>query len=97
MRYNHALKAFRLFRPHAFDLIAKRKPAPRVFCDICDEFDKHETEDCPLQSSDDRQYSPPPRAEKNNNDPAGRKNRKIPEPRKYCESCEGISKKKKNK
>ncbi|KAL9929698.1 cytoplasmic linker protein 190 isoform 2-T7 [Glossina fuscipes fuscipes] len=75
-------------KPHAFDLIAKRKPAPRVFCDICDEFDKHETEDCPLQASDDRQYSPPPRAEKNNNDPAGRKNRKIPEPRKYCESCE---------
>uniref|UniRef100_A0A1A9WBH5 CLIP1 zinc knuckle domain-containing protein n=1 Tax=Glossina brevipalpis TaxID=37001 RepID=A0A1A9WBH5_9MUSC len=75
-------------KPHAFDLIAKRKPAPRLFCDICDEFDKHETEDCPLQASDDRQYSPPPRIEKNNNDPGSKKNRKLPEPRKYCESCE---------
>ncbi|XP_073825057.1 cytoplasmic linker protein 190 isoform X7 [Musca autumnalis] len=72
-------------KPHAFDLIAKRKPAPRVFCDICDEFDKHETEDCPLQASDDRPYTPPPRAERNNNEA---KERKLPEPRKYCESCE---------
>ncbi|XP_037810458.1 restin homolog isoform X3 [Lucilia sericata] len=72
-------------KPAAFELIAKRKPAPRVFCDICDEFDKHETEDCPLQASDDRDYSPPPTSEKNNNE---RKERKLPEPRKYCESCE---------
>lgn len=71
-------------------MIAKRKPAPRVFCDICDEFDKHETEDCPLQASDDRDYSPPPKDEKNNNDPTNRKERKLPEPRKYCESCEGL-------
>ena len=25
------------------------KMAPRMFCDICDEFDLHETEDCPQQ------------------------------------------------
>ncbi|KAM7350903.1 cytoplasmic linker protein 190 isoform 2-T4 [Cochliomyia hominivorax] len=74
--------------PAAFELIAKRKPAPRVFCDICDEFDKHETEDCSLQASDDRDYIPPPRDEKNNNDPAKSKERKHTEYRKYCESCE---------
>ncbi|MEQ2277453.1 CAP-GLY domain-containing linker protein 1 [Xenotaenia resolanae] len=28
---------------------AKKKPPPRKFCDICDCFDLHETEDCPLQ------------------------------------------------
>lgn len=73
-----------IFRPKAFEIIAKRKPAPRVFCDICDEFDKHETEDCPLQASDARDYSPPPPK-----DPADKKVRKLPEPRKYCETCEG--------
>ncbi|XP_054742407.1 restin homolog isoform X4 [Anastrepha obliqua] len=70
-------------QPKAFELIAKRKPAPRVFCDICDEFDKHETEDCPLQASDVRDYSPPPL-----NNPAKKADRKLPEPRKYCETCE---------
>lgn len=80
---------YKFSRPAAFELIAKRKPAPRLFCDICDEFDKHETEDCPLQECDDRD-SPIPRAERNNNDSANRKERKLPEPRKYCESCEGL-------
>lgn len=52
-----------------------------MFCDICDEFDLHETEDCPKQSSD----SPVPFEQ------AGeKKDRKIPEPRKYCENCEGM-------
>ncbi|XP_023032481.2 restin homolog isoform X1 [Drosophila willistoni] len=72
-------------KPHAFDMLAKRKPAPRLFCDICDEFDKHETEDCPLQASDDLDDSPPPASEANNNE---NKERKLPAPRKYCESCE---------
>ncbi|XP_068140681.1 restin homolog isoform X2 [Drosophila tropicalis] len=72
-------------KPHAFDMLVKRKPAPRLFCDICDEFDKHETEDCPLQASDDRDDSPPPASEANNNE---NKERKLPAPRKYCESCE---------
>ncbi|XP_063972275.1 restin homolog isoform X2 [Diachasmimorpha longicaudata] len=26
--------------------------SPRMFCDICDEFDRHETEDCPKQAQD---------------------------------------------
>ena len=29
--------------------IASSKPAPRLYCDICDMFDLHETEDCPVQ------------------------------------------------
>lgn len=74
-----------------FDLPVKRKPAPRVFCDICDEFDAHETEDCPLQSSD----SPPPitlpemTSTANLISKDATKERKIPPPRKYCDTCEG--------
>lgn len=30
--------------------VAGSKPAPRLYCDICDVFDLHETEDCPKQS-----------------------------------------------
>ncbi|XP_030079254.1 restin homolog isoform X9 [Drosophila hydei] len=71
-------------KPYAFEMLNKRKPAPRLFCDICDEFDKHETEDCPLQAGDERDYSPPPPADSNSNE----KERKLPAPRKYCESCE---------
>lgn len=56
-----------------------RKPkfvAPRLFCDICDMFDLHETEDCPRQSNS----SPPP---------VQRDTPKIkPPPRPYCENCE---------
>uniref|UniRef100_W5MDR9 CAP-Gly domain containing linker protein 1 n=1 Tax=Lepisosteus oculatus TaxID=7918 RepID=W5MDR9_LEPOC len=29
---------------------SKKKPAPRLFCDICDCFDLHDTEDCPTQA-----------------------------------------------
>lgn len=75
--YTSDLAAANTQHNSAFDIPNRRKPAPRLFCDICDEFDLHETEDCPLQSSD----SPPPRI---NND----KERIIPSPRKYCESCE---------
>ncbi|XP_037113977.1 CAP-Gly domain-containing linker protein 1 isoform X2 [Syngnathus acus] len=28
----------------------KKKPPPRLFCDICDCFDRHDTEDCPAQA-----------------------------------------------
>ncbi|XP_052801595.1 CAP-Gly domain-containing linker protein 1-like isoform X4 [Mya arenaria] len=34
-----------------------KRAAPRMFCDICDVFDQHETEDCPQQEMSD---SPPP-------------------------------------
>ena len=53
--------------------------APRVFCDICDMFDLHETEDCPRQAMDS---PPPPQHHK----AAGKKK---PEERPYCEICEG--------
>lgn len=29
--------------------VSSRQVAPRLFCDICDEFDLHDTEDCPTQ------------------------------------------------
>lgn len=51
-----------------------------MYCDICEFFDAHETEDCPLQCSDADSVGPAPR------DPT--KERKLPPPRKYCESCE---------
>ncbi|XP_033169409.1 restin homolog isoform X4 [Drosophila mauritiana] len=70
-------------KPHAFDALTRRKPAPRLFCDICDEFDRHDTEDCPIQGSEDQDYTTPS-SESNNND----KERKLPAPRKYCDSCE---------
>ncbi|EDX05306.1 GD24107 [Drosophila simulans] len=70
-------------KPHAFDALTRRKPAPRLFCDICDEFDQHDTEDCPIQGSEDQDYTIPS-SESNNND----KERKLPAPRKYCDSCE---------
>lgn len=56
-----------------------RQLPPRVYCDICDCFDLHETEDCPKQMSEDMP-PPPPRTDKI---------KKIPEPRPYCELCEG--------
>lgn len=53
--------------------------APRMFCDICDIFDLHETEDCPRQAMD----SPPPPQH------SRRVGKKQTEERPYCEICEG--------
>ena len=50
-------------------------PTPRLYCDICEIFDAHETEDCPKQSSDAQ--------------PAAPKTKSKPQPRSYCETCEG--------
>jgi CLIP1 zinc knuckle len=61
------------------EFLVKKKPAPRLYCDICEEFDAHDTEDCPAQCSE-MNYSAP--AEK-------KKERKLPPPRKYCDICEG--------
>lgn len=66
----------------------KRKPAPRLFCDICDVFDEHDTEDCPIQSSESPTHSAEPN-NVNTNDGSAKKKRVVPPPRKYCESCEG--------
>lgn len=70
----------------------KRKPAPRLFCDICDVFDQHDTEDCPVQSSESSpMHTAAGSLNKsiNNGDSDGTKKRVLPPPRKYCEVCEG--------
>lgn len=53
-------------------------PAPRMYCDICEEFDLHETEDCPTQGDDE------PNICRQNKD-----SKDKPPPRPYCEICEG--------
>ncbi|XP_073981613.1 cytoplasmic linker protein 190 isoform X2 [Rhodnius prolixus] len=57
----------------------KRKipKTPRLFCDICDIFDAHETEDCPQQGNDDEQM-PPPKSHEHR--------KQIIRP--YCDICE---------
>nr|CAD7453456.1 unnamed protein product [Timema tahoe] len=62
------------------DGIKPRMVAPRLFCDICDVFDIHDTEDCPRQASSD---SPPLRQN-------GKSAKTKAEPRPYCEICEAI-------
>ncbi|GBP27963.1 CAP-Gly domain-containing linker protein 1 [Eumeta japonica] len=52
-----------------------RAVAPRLFCDICEVFDAHDTEDCPRQAAPD----PPP---------ALGPRRAPPAPRPYCDICE---------
>ncbi|XP_069611723.1 CAP-Gly domain-containing linker protein 1 isoform X7 [Ranitomeya imitator] len=55
---------------------AKKKVPPRLFCDICDCFDLHDTEDCPTQTQ--MPDSPP-----HSNFHGNRK-----EERPYCDICE---------
>ncbi|CAG9817430.1 unnamed protein product [Phaedon cochleariae] len=54
-----------------------RKPAPRMYCDICEEFDLHETEDCPTQADDEI-----------SNHQRGGESKEKPPPRPYCDVCE---------
>lgn len=58
-----------------------RSVPPRAYCDICEEFDKHETEECPLQATED---NPTPCA------PPRMKRDKQAQERPYCELCEGL-------
>jgi CAP-Gly domain-containing linker protein 1 len=53
-------------------------PPPRLFCDICDQFDLHDTDDCPLQAASD---SPPPSSYHDTRAPGG-------SDRPYCNTCE---------
>ncbi|XP_053987410.1 restin homolog isoform X2 [Hylaeus volcanicus] len=55
----------------------KRMAAPRMFCDICDQFDLHETEDCPRQAQD---FLEPENVAKSP--------KKVSVERPYCENCE---------
>ncbi|XP_050667971.1 restin homolog isoform X4 [Leptidea sinapis] len=60
-------------------LLNGRKPravAPRLFCDICDIFDAHDTEDCPKQAVTPDQAPP------------STGNKQRPPPRPYCDICE---------
>ncbi|EYC39014.1 hypothetical protein Y032_0681g1484 [Ancylostoma ceylanicum] len=52
-----------------------REEKPRMYCDICEEFDQHETEDCPKQVSEEEAQ------------PVTKKT--PPPPREYCDYCEG--------
>ena len=56
--------------------IVSRVIAPRLFCDICDMFDLHETEDCPQQAM--TSDSPPPSHHGGSRDAV----------RPYCDTCE---------
>ncbi|CAG4911651.1 unnamed protein product [Colias eurytheme] len=61
--------------PPLFNGRKARAVAPRLFCDICDVFDAHDTEDCPKQAL------PEPREPHE-----GKK--QPPPPRPYCDICE---------
>ena len=39
-----------------FNGVSSRAVPPRMFCDICDQFDLHETEDCPTQVSKEESH-----------------------------------------
>ncbi|XP_059141289.1 CAP-Gly domain-containing linker protein 1-like isoform X2 [Physella acuta] len=56
---------------------SRSRAPPRLFCDICDVFDLHETEDCPKQAMS---HSPEPT--RHHGDPKS--------PRPYCEICEAF-------
>lgn len=49
-----------------------------MFCDICDRFDLHETEDCPRQAQDFAEAETPSKSQK-----------KVTVDRPYCDNCEG--------
>ena len=52
---------------------------PRLFCDICDEFDLHDTEDCPTQCAVEKVEE-----EQRHSRRGGQ--RRVERP--YCETCE---------
>ena len=61
-----------------FSSPGRRVPAPRLFCDICDVFDLHDTDDCPKQAMSDD--SPPASSYHGNRH----------ETRPYCDICESF-------
>lgn len=90
-KINRLIYYFVWNRNPLFDVPVKRKPAPRLFCDICDIFDAHDTEDCPVQSGGSPTHAATINAseQKNNGNEEQPKKRVLPPPRKYCENCEG--------
>lgn len=71
-----------------FDQKVKRKPAPRVFCDICEVFDDHDTENCPVQSDSPPASLPVAATALPTPKHESDKPRVVPPPRKYCTNCE---------
>ena len=78
-----------------FNGVSSRAIPPRLFCDICDEFDLHDTEDCPTQASlfiennwqnlqDFRAQATPVVEEANHTRKGGKRGVERP----YCECCE---------
>lgn len=61
------------------DQLLESLPPPRLFCDICDVFDQHDTDDCPMQGMSD---SPPHSMHHGTKAPGG-------SDRPYCTNCEG--------
>ncbi|KAF5269688.1 hypothetical protein FQA39_LY08611 [Lamprigera yunnana] len=59
---------------------SERQKPPRVYCDICEMFDDHETEDCPLQDADAESLHLSVSYSKNK--------RSTAVTRSYCEICE---------
>jgi CAP-Gly domain-containing linker protein 1 len=59
----------------------KRGATPRMFCDICDQFDLHETEDCPRQAQDFMEGG-----EKKMKSKSKKEKKSLERP--YCENCE---------
>lgn len=53
-----------------------RSAAPRLYCDMCEVFDQHDTDDCPKQSSLIDDHSS--------------RERVLPAPRAYCDKCEAF-------
>ncbi|XP_061162198.1 CAP-Gly domain-containing linker protein 1-like isoform X4 [Saccostrea echinata] len=58
--------------------VPKSRAPPRLFCDICDVFDQHDTDDCPLQAMDYEDDAPSPTHYHGD--------RKASRP--YCDICE---------
>ncbi|XP_044271292.1 CAP-Gly domain-containing linker protein 2 isoform X3 [Tribolium madens] len=56
----------------------QRQVPPRIYCDICEEFDLHETEDCPKQNTDLVPAN------------GGQREHKHVAERPYCEICEAF-------
>lgn len=73
--YDAKILSIYMFNRNTLD---KRVAAPRMFCDICDQFDLHETEDCPRQAQDFSETI----------EKTSKSSKKQPVERPYCDNCE---------
>lgn len=67
-----------------YKLVSELKAPPRLYCDICDKFDFHNTEDCPQQSMPSNPNYPDP----NELATHSQHNFKKESNRLYCDECE---------